>query len=141
MKRFVLLAVIALAVVGGAAAALTAGSGNSPSISGPAPNSAALAKRLAARVARAGSAQARAKAVLAVLDALNFGVYTPDGKPVLRGAERGQKDFFLSDLELGLTAQGSAGTRRGRWATSPAPSAACCSTPPTSRSRRARSPP
>lgn len=113
MKRFVLLALIALAVVGGAAAALTAGSGNSPSISGPAPNSAAVAKKLADKITRAKSDGARYQALLAVMDALNLGVYTPGGKAILRGAERGPKDFFLYDLELRMTARALA--RHEEW--------------------------
>ncbi len=39
------------------------------------------------------------------MDALNLGVYTPGGKAIVRGAERGQNDFFLYDLELRMTAR------------------------------------
>jgi hypothetical protein len=62
------------------------------------------AKALADNLAGATSDPARYEALLAVMQALAIGVYTPDGVAVLRGAERGPHDFYLYDFELGMMA-------------------------------------
>src|SRR5207247_1847656 len=63
-----------------------------------------LAKTLADRLTGAASDQARYEALLALMQALAIGVYTPDGQAVVSGAERGPNDFYLYDFELRLLA-------------------------------------
>lgn len=62
------------------------------------------AKRLAARVARARTPAAGYRALVAVMRALNVGVYSADGKAVVRGAERSVHDFYLYDFQLWIMA-------------------------------------
>lgn len=65
----------------------------------------ALAIDLANRLTSAGSNQERARAMLFVMRALNIGVYTPEGVPIVVGAERSSTDFFLYDFELDIMAR------------------------------------
>lgn len=67
---------------------------------GKAVNEAAVAKKLAAKVYGAHSAKARYTALLSVMKTLGIGVYTAKLKRIVRGAERGPKDFYLYDFEV-----------------------------------------
>lgn len=67
---------------------------------------AALAKKLAGRMKAAKTGPARYKAVLAVMKALHVGVYTSRGKPIVRGAERSLKDFYLYKIQVSGLAGG-----------------------------------
>jgi hypothetical protein len=71
-------------------------------------------KTLADNVYKASDPQARYQALLSVMRALNIGVYEPNrGKAILRGAERGPKDFYLYDFEVKTIANAMArGTTR-----------------------------
>jgi hypothetical protein len=53
---------------------------------------------LAERLAKAKSEQEEANLMLEVFRTIHLGVYTHDGKQVLAGAERSEKDFFLYDF-------------------------------------------
>jgi len=68
---------------------------------GPSPQ----ANALVAAIVAAGDDEARYQALLPILDALNIGVYMGDGTPVVRGAERGEGDFYLYDIEARMLAQ------------------------------------
>lgn len=61
---------------------------------------AALARSLAEGVFQAQSEEDRYQALLSVMRAFNVGVYTQEGEPVLRGAERGEADFYLYEFQL-----------------------------------------
>ena len=63
-------------------------------------NQDAVAKRLAMGVMAAPTDDARSRALIAVMKALHIGVYTPKGKAMVRGYERGPRDFYLYDFEL-----------------------------------------
>ncbi len=54
----------------------------------------------AAAVLGASSDIARRDGILAVFAAAGIGVYTPDGHPVVVGAERSSADFFVYDFEV-----------------------------------------
>ena len=58
------------------------------------------ANALAKAVIQAPNDAARVAAVMAVLAALNVGVYTGEGQQLLGGAERGAGDFYLYDIEV-----------------------------------------
>lgn len=70
-----------------------------------------VAKRLALRVARAHTQTARYQALLAVMRALNVGVYSAAGNAVVRGAERHERDFYLYEFEVRILA-GALGARK-----------------------------
>lgn len=65
---------------------------------------AAVAKNLAARVARARSPKARYGALLTVMRTLKVGVFTPKGKPVVRAGR--PYDLYLYDFEVKAMAAG-----------------------------------
>jgi hypothetical protein len=70
-------------------------------LSKPKPASpATLAKQLAVRVSAAKTPSARYSAVLAVMRALDIGVYSTRGKALVSGLERGPRDFYLYDFEV-----------------------------------------
>jgi hypothetical protein len=64
------------------------------------PSQAVVAKKLAARVTSARTPAARYRALLAVMRALNVGVYTGAGRAIVRGAERSVRDFWLYDFDV-----------------------------------------
>jgi hypothetical protein len=68
------------------------------------PGPSAPANDLARRVTQAASADARYDALLAVMDALNVGVYSGQGEMILGGAERAAADFYVYDIELRMMA-------------------------------------
>jgi hypothetical protein len=84
---------------------LTACPPKKPPIEGHPPTAERLAKELADKIAPAQTDEARFNALLDVMRALNVGVYTPSGDPLLRGAERSPRDFFLYDFELTMMAR------------------------------------
>ncbi len=55
---------------------------------------------LADLLAKASSKEEAAKHLLEVFKKIGLGVYTGDGKKILGGAERSDKDFFLYDFQL-----------------------------------------
>ncbi|MFN8630926.1 MAG: hypothetical protein U0838_11595 [Chloroflexota bacterium] len=61
---------------------------------------------LAAAVTSAGTDADREHAIMAALAALDIGVATPDGQPIVHGAERTASDFVVYDFEV--TALGGA---------------------------------
>jgi hypothetical protein len=64
------------------------------------PDYAAQAKRLAAGVERAGTPDARQRALRRVMRALHVGVYTGRGKALARGEERKGSGIWVYDFEL-----------------------------------------
>lgn len=65
----------------------------------------AWAAQLAAGITHAGTPQARSSALLALLRAVGLGVYNSHtGAVIVRGTERGVKDFYLFDFEVGVLA-------------------------------------
>ena len=93
------LAVCTIAVAGGGALATGAGAAKKKP-----PSQAQVAVKLAKRVLAARTPAARYKSLVAVMKALHVGVYTAAGKPVVRGAERNARDFYLYDFELRIVA-------------------------------------
>jgi hypothetical protein len=59
-----------------------------------------LANTLARKVRHAPNDTARYEALLEVFDHLSIGVYTTDGRAIVRGAERGWNDFYLYDFQV-----------------------------------------
>ena len=106
-----LVARTSLVLVGVVAAGLTlwARAGAFPlvlaSTSDSASSSAVLAEQFATRLSRAGSDADRYQVLLGVMNTLNVGVYTSEGRAVVRGAERGPRDFYLYDFELEMMAR------------------------------------
>ncbi|PYE50472.1 hypothetical protein [Deinococcus yavapaiensis] len=76
------------------------GSGSPPPSSGP-----SEVQGLVERLHMASTSDGRTQALKAAMNALRIGVYTPEGKAVVVGAERDAKDFYLYDLELNLLAE------------------------------------
>ncbi len=98
----------------GATSPAPAGSGAAPSSAsgsaGPAPSLPPPGQVLepaaaAAAVLGAADDAARIAATLAILDGVNFGVYTSNGDPIVVGAERSESDAWAYDFEVvGLAA-------------------------------------
>ncbi len=75
-----------------------------------------LVAELAEQVAQAPTDADRYRAVIAVMQALDIGVYTGAGQAVVRGAEQGADDLYLYDFEVkGIAA---ALGRAERWSVS-----------------------
>jgi hypothetical protein len=64
------------------------------------PSQAPIAKELAREVVGASNSTARYRALLDVMKALQIGVYTSRGRPIVRGAERRITDLYLYDFEV-----------------------------------------
>jgi hypothetical protein len=62
-------------------------------------------KSLADRIVAAPTDDARYKVLLDVMRQLNIGVYTSTGTVLVKGAERGEQDFYLYDFEVKILAQ------------------------------------
>src|SRR5690242_16068662 len=85
------------AAVAAAVASVLAGTSSQAAV---APSQASLAATLSRRVESASTAASRYQALLAVMKAFRIGVYTSAGRPVVRGAERTPRDFYVYDFEL-----------------------------------------
>jgi hypothetical protein len=81
-----------------------------------APSQAARAHQLATRVVRARTGAARYRALLDVMRAVRLGVYTKQGRAIVRGGERGRRDVYLYDFEVRAIATALA--RERTWSTS-----------------------
>ena len=86
-------------VAGGGALATGAGAAKKKP-----PSQAQVAVKLAKQVLAAPTPAARHTSLVTVMKALHVGVYTAAGKPVVRGAERNARDFYLYDFELRIVA-------------------------------------
>lgn len=70
---------------------------------------------LANQLAEAKSEEEAAKLLLEAFRAIHLGVYTPDGKKILGGAERSDKDFYLYDFQWKTLAHGFASHTVTNW--------------------------
>lgn len=99
----IILAALCASVLGatGSAATQTQGSASSHAAAvAKKPLASTLARQLATRVSKAGSAGARYQALLAVTRALYVRVYSAKGKVLAKGARNVPRDFYLYDVEL-----------------------------------------
>lgn len=86
--------------VGAVVAVVLAISAGSTGPGDAAVSQAAPARQLAAQIMAARTPAARYAALIRLLRTLHVGVYKPDGRAVIRGAERGSRDFYLYDFEV-----------------------------------------